>query len=106
MTSDTSSGATPASPNAASIAMRPSSCAGVVAKLPRKLPTGVRLAAVITTSVIPSLPTPAVWLLPACVRLRKPLGEPPPHPLLRTCADDHPDMAHPQENGSAAVRER
>src|SRR3546814_12284182 len=45
--------------------------------------SGVRLAAVITTSVIPSRPNPAVWLLPACVRLRKPLGEPPPHPLLR-----------------------
>src|SRR3546814_2250771 len=41
--------------------------------------SGVRLAAVITTSVIPSRPNPAVWLLPACVRLRKPLGEPPPH---------------------------
>src|SRR3546814_18353948 len=95
MTSDTSSGATPASPNAASIAMRPSSCAGVVAKLPRKLPTAVRLAAVITPSVLPSLPTPAVQLPPPCVRLRNPLCEPPPPPLLPPLPAPHPPTPHP-----------
>lgn len=34
------------------MATRPSSCAGVVAKEPRKAPTGVRFAAVMTTSVM------------------------------------------------------
>jgi hypothetical protein len=48
-------GATPACASAASIAIRPSSCAGVVAKAPRKAPTGVRLAAVMTTSVMERL---------------------------------------------------
>ncbi len=45
-----SSAATPAESSAARMATRPSSCAGVVAKLPRKLPTGVRRAEVITMS--------------------------------------------------------
>src|SRR5688572_975016 len=52
ITSETSSAATPAWASAASIATRPSSCAGTEANEPRKDPTGVRLAAVMTMSVM------------------------------------------------------
>src|SRR3546814_1082356 len=99
MTSDTSSAATPASASAASIAIRPSSWAGVAAKLPRKLPTGVRLAAVMTTSVMSwdSLNMCAQSCLqvqlPACVRLRKMARQRDPHRRPGAGANDHSDMA-------------
>jgi hypothetical protein len=53
--SDTSALSTPARSTTASMTMRPSSWAGVLAKEPRKLPTGVRAALAMTTLVMGSL---------------------------------------------------
>ena len=50
--SDTSSAATPERSTTARMAAAPSSCAGVAAKLPLKLPTGVRAAEAITMLVM------------------------------------------------------
>jgi hypothetical protein len=55
MVSETSDLSTPARSTTASMTMRPSSCAGVLAKEPRKLPTGVRAALAMTTLVMGSL---------------------------------------------------
>ena len=52
MVSETSSGATPARSSAARITAAPSSCAGVLANAPLKLPTAVRAADAITILVI------------------------------------------------------
>src|SRR5687768_6359316 len=94
MTSDTSSGATLACSRAASIATRPSSWAGVVAKAPRKAPTGVRLAAVMTTSVMVRVSD--FWVggaLAPCCTAGKPVGERFPQLRPRARSDHHPDMA-------------
>src|SRR5205814_3017166 len=50
MTSETRPGSMPARSSAALMAMAPRSWAGVVAKAPLKLPTGVRAALTMTTS--------------------------------------------------------
>src|SRR5215217_5551847 len=52
ITSSTSPGSTLARSSAAAIATLPSSCAGVLAKAPLKVPTGVRAADTITMSLI------------------------------------------------------
>ncbi len=52
MVSEISPGSTPALSSAARIAAAPSSCAGVSANAPRKLPTGVRAAEAITMLVM------------------------------------------------------
>src|SRR3954463_8824136 len=94
MTSETSSGATPACSRAATIAVRPSSCAGVEAKAPRNDPTGVRLAAVMTTSVMDGLLDFKVEAPLAAWRYaEKPIGQRLPNRLAGIAADDHADMA-------------
>jgi hypothetical protein len=52
MTSSTSDGFTPARSSAATMATRPSSWAGTLAKAPLKLPTGVRAIEAMTISVM------------------------------------------------------
>ena len=55
MVSETSSGETPARSRAALMVEAPSSCAGLLAKLPLKLPTAVRAAEAMTILVMGSL---------------------------------------------------
>src|SRR3954471_13778388 len=94
MTSPTSSGATPAWARAASIAVRPNSCAGTLAKAPRKAPTGVRLAAAMTTSVGAGIRGLLLTgRAPIRSAARKPVLERLPQSRPRPSPHHHSDMA-------------
>src|SRR5689334_1354768 len=95
ITSETSSGATPACASAASMATRPSSWAGVLPKAPRNEPTGVRLAAVMTTSVMNRVSegNGVGGRLAFCCSAGKPGGQRLPELLPAARANHHADMA-------------
>src|SRR5215472_8975025 len=99
MTSDTCSAFTPVASSSPRITRAPSSAAGSFARPPPNLPTAVRNAAVMTTSLF-------MWLTPRLWSVCRHDGPARPSPPYAQLLPDQPNLALRHRGGDTALAKR